>query len=54
MTAVVALLALMGLGALGAVAGGAPWHRAGARVLFWSSLAMAVTYAIGTVVGANV
>ena len=53
-TAVVALLALIGLGALGAVAGGAPWHRAGARVLFWSALAMAVTYAIGTVVGAHV
>jgi VIT1/CCC1 family predicted Fe2+/Mn2+ transporter len=53
-TAAVALIALVGLGALGAIAGGAPWHRAGARVVFWSSLAMVVTYVIGRVVGANV
>jgi VIT1/CCC1 family predicted Fe2+/Mn2+ transporter len=53
-TAVVSLLALMGLGALGALAGGAPWHRAAARVVFWSSLAMVVTYGIGRAVGARV
>jgi VIT1/CCC1 family predicted Fe2+/Mn2+ transporter len=53
-TAAIALIALVGLGALGAIAGGAPWHRASARVVFWSSLAMTVTYAIGRVVGANV
>jgi VIT1/CCC1 family predicted Fe2+/Mn2+ transporter len=53
-TAVVALLALVGLGALGAAVGGAPLHRAGARVLVWSSLAMAATYGIGRLVGANI
>ncbi len=49
-----ALVALLGLGALGAYAGGAPWHRAAARVAAWSSVAMALTYAIGRLVGANV
>jgi VIT1/CCC1 family predicted Fe2+/Mn2+ transporter len=29
-------------------------QRAAARVLLWSSLAMAVTYGIGRLVGANV
>jgi VIT1/CCC1 family predicted Fe2+/Mn2+ transporter len=53
-TATVALVALLALGALGALAGGAPWRRAGARVLVWSSLAMAVTYGIGRLVGANI
>jgi VIT1/CCC1 family predicted Fe2+/Mn2+ transporter len=51
-TVVVALAALVALGALGARAGGAPWQRAAARVVLWSSLAMAVTYAIGRLVGA--
>jgi VIT1/CCC1 family predicted Fe2+/Mn2+ transporter len=53
-TVVVALVALVGLGALGAYAGGAPLKRAAARVVVWSSLAMALTYVIGRVVGANI
>jgi VIT1/CCC1 family predicted Fe2+/Mn2+ transporter len=53
-TAVVALGALIGLGALSAVAGGARWTRAAARVVAWSSLAMAVTWGIGRLVGANI
>ena len=52
--AVVSLFALVGLGALGAYAGGAEWKRAAARVVLWSSLAMALTYGIGRIVGANV
>jgi vacuolar iron transporter family protein len=51
---VVSLLALFGLGAVGAYAGGAPLKRAATRVLLWSSLAMAITYGIGRLVGANV
>ena len=53
-TAVVALVALIGLGALSAFAGGARWTRAAARVVAWSSLAMAVTWGIGRLVGANI
>ena len=53
-TVVVVLLALLLLGALGAKAGGAPWRRASVRVLAWSSVAMAVTYAIGRLVGAAI
>jgi len=53
-TAVVALIALIGLGALSAVAGGARWTRAAFRVVAWSSLAMAMTWAIGRIVGAHV
>ena len=53
-TAVVALIALLGLGALSAVAGGARWTRAAVRVLAWSSIAMAMTWAIGRIVHANV
>jgi VIT1/CCC1 family predicted Fe2+/Mn2+ transporter len=51
---VVTLVALVVLGALGATAGGAPWKRAAARVVLWSSLAMALTYGIGTLVGRNI
>ena len=51
---VVVLFALVALGALGARAGGAPWGRAAARVVVWSSVAMALTYTIGRVVGAHV
>jgi VIT1/CCC1 family predicted Fe2+/Mn2+ transporter len=54
MTVVVALVALIALGALGAYAGGAPWKRAAARVVVWSSLAMALTYVVGRIVGAHV
>ncbi len=52
--AAVSLLALVLLGVLGARAGGAPWQRAAARVVAWSSLAMLVTYGIGRLVGATV
>jgi VIT1/CCC1 family predicted Fe2+/Mn2+ transporter len=52
--AAVSLLALVLLGVLGARAGGAPWQRAAARVVAWSSLAMLLTYGIGRLVGATV
>jgi VIT1/CCC1 family predicted Fe2+/Mn2+ transporter len=53
-TAVVALIALFVLGALGARAGGAPWRRAALRVVGLSSIAMALTWAIGRLVGTAV
>jgi VIT1/CCC1 family predicted Fe2+/Mn2+ transporter len=53
-TAVVALLALAGLGAVSAYAGGARWSRAALRVVAWSTLAMAMTWAVGRLVGANI
>ena len=53
-TVVAALCALVALGALGAFAGGAPWKRAALRVVTWSSLAMALTYGIGALVGTQV
>jgi vacuolar iron transporter family protein len=53
-TAAIALIALLVLGALGAWAGGAPWQRAAVRVVVLSSLAMALTYAVGRIVGTNV
>jgi len=52
--AVVSLRALVLLGVLGARVGGAPWKRAAARVVTWSTLAMVVTYGIGRLVGATV
>ena len=51
---VVTLLALIGLGALGARLGGAPVMRAVVRVVFWGATAMAVTAAIGALVGSAV
>lgn len=48
---VVTMLALAGLGALGARLGGAPELPAVARVVFWGALAMGVTSAIGALVG---
>jgi len=45
------LLSLSGLGAVGALAGGAPVRAAMVRVTFWGALAMALTAAIGAVVG---
>jgi VIT1/CCC1 family predicted Fe2+/Mn2+ transporter len=48
---VVTLLALTLLGDLGARLGGAPRARATARVLSWGAVAMAITSAIGAVVG---
>ena len=53
-TAVAALVALVGLGILGAFAGGAPWKRAAVRVVAWSSSAMALTYAIGALIGTRI
>jgi vacuolar iron transporter family protein len=53
-TAAVCVATLFGLGALGAQLGGAPRLRAAVRVATLSVLAMIVTYAIGSVVGANV
>ncbi len=48
---IASLVTLAGLGAVGAWAGGANiWHAA-ARVVFWGAFAMAVTAAIGALVG---
>ncbi|HEX3735273.1 MAG TPA: VIT family protein [Solirubrobacterales bacterium] len=51
---VVTVLALVGLGALGARLGGAPELPAVARVVFWGGVAMGVTSAIGALVGSVV
>jgi VIT1/CCC1 family predicted Fe2+/Mn2+ transporter len=51
---VVTLLALVGLGALGARLGGAPVPRAVLRVVFWGAVAMAATSGIGALVGAAI
>ncbi len=51
---VVSVLALAGLGALGARLGGAPELPAVARVVFWGAVAMSVTSAIGALVGSIV
>lgn len=51
-TAVVSLIALAALGVLGARLGGAGPARAAFRVLTWGALAMALTFAIGLLVGA--
>jgi VIT1/CCC1 family predicted Fe2+/Mn2+ transporter len=51
---VVSILALAGLGALGARLGGAPVSRAVLRIVFWGVIAMAVTSAIGALVGSAV
>jgi VIT1/CCC1 family predicted Fe2+/Mn2+ transporter len=48
---VVTLLALIGLGALGARLGGAPVPRAVLRVVFWGATAMALTAGVGALVG---
>jgi VIT1/CCC1 family predicted Fe2+/Mn2+ transporter len=47
------LICLAGLGALGALVGGAPKLRATARVLFWGAAAMAVTAGVGSVFGVS-
>ena len=52
--AAAALLALAGLGALGAQLGGAPIGAAVVRITVLSALAMAITAAIGAVVGTAV
>ena len=48
------LLFLMLLGAVGAKAGGSPIGRGVLRVAFWGALAMAATYAIGSLFGTSV
>lgn len=48
------LIALGLLGYLGAALGGAPRLKAGARVLVWGAIAMAITSAIGALTGAVV
>jgi len=45
------LFVLAALGAIGAMAGGAPVWLASVRVTFWGALAMALTAAIGRIVG---
>ena len=50
--AVVTVLALAVLGSTGARLGGAPALPAALRVVTWGAVAMAVTYAIGALVGA--
>ncbi|MGX9355603.1 VIT1/CCC1 transporter family protein [Roseobacteraceae bacterium S113] len=50
----VTLVALAVLGALGAIAGGAPWGPAALRVVFWGGLAMVVTAAVGRLFGVAV
>ncbi len=50
----VTLVALAGLGALGAQAGGAPKLRASLRVVVWGAAAMAVTSVVGLVFGVAV
>jgi vacuolar iron transporter family protein len=54
LTGVLTVLALFGLGALGAQLGGAPRGRAALRVVTLSVVSMLVTYGIGRLVGANV
>lgn len=49
----VTLLALAGLGALGAQAGGAPKGPATLRVLFWGAAAMAITAGVGKLFGVS-
>ena len=51
---VVTILALAGLGALGARLGGAPERPALLRVVFWGVVAMGATAAIGALVGTAV
>jgi VIT1/CCC1 family predicted Fe2+/Mn2+ transporter len=50
----VTMLALAGLGALGARLGGAPEVPAVVRVVFWGAVAIGVTSAIGALVGSVV
>lgn len=49
-----ALAFLMLLGGVGAAAGGAPVAKGVVRVAFWGALAMAATYAIGSLFGTSV
>lgn len=51
---VTTLIALAGLGALGAYVGAAPKLRATLRVLFWGTAAMTITAGVGYIFGVNV
>jgi VIT1/CCC1 family predicted Fe2+/Mn2+ transporter len=53
-TVVVTLVALAALGAVGARLGGAREGRAALRVVTWGAVAMALTIAIGALVGTAV
>jgi VIT1/CCC1 family predicted Fe2+/Mn2+ transporter len=53
-TAALTLVALVGLGALGAHLGGAPRGRAILRTVILSAASMALTYSIGRALGATV
>lgn len=52
--ALVTLVALGGLGAMAAKAGGAKKARGAARVVFWGTLAMALTAAVGWLFGLSI
>lgn len=54
LVAAVSLLCLAGLGALGAMAGGARIMRSVIRVAFWGAAAMALTAGVGSLFGAAV
>lgn len=47
------LVSLIGLGLLSAHAGGAPKLRAALRVTFWGTLAMALTFGVGSLFGVS-
>ena len=51
---VAALVALAGLGMVGARAGGASVGRGALRVTFWGALAMALTAGVGSLFGTGV
>jgi VIT1/CCC1 family predicted Fe2+/Mn2+ transporter len=53
-TTLTALLALVGLGAAAASAGGAPLRQGALRMLFWGALAMGMTALVGRLFGAVV
>ena len=54
LTVALTLVALAGLGGVGARLGGAPMGRAALRVTIWGAVAMALTSAIGALVGTAV
>jgi len=54
LTAALTIVALIGLGALGAQLGGAPRRRAAIRVVTLSVFSMILTYGIGRLVGASI
>jgi VIT1/CCC1 family predicted Fe2+/Mn2+ transporter len=54
LTVAVTLVALAVLGGLGARLGGAPMAKAAVRVAAWGAVAMALTSAIGALVGTTI